>query len=198
MALPGKDVARGLLALLGDYMVSAVFLGAALIWIYCLLGLSWILPDFSGGSDGASLKQVATTVSLEFLGSWLGGFACAHIAGSWGPVKLLAVLELLFGLGLGALCMSLARANAGGTRIELFEPIWMTFYSPVLSAAAILLGGRIALGRSRSEGGASRGVGPVPHDPSRSTGMAPGISVAAGASEPVNPGPISEADGQEL
>jgi len=146
MALQWRGIARAILAVVTGYAVSAVYLACSFLWAYFLLGEDWVPPP---ASDELWWKTATTTIVFEFMASCLGGFACAHIASRWRPVNVFAVMEFVISLGLSVLLFSIERAEPGET--HFLEPPWMTFFEPFLSAAAILLGGLLALGRPGRE-----------------------------------------------
>ena len=150
---------RATLAVIVGYlaMAIAVFVTLTLAWLALGPGFA-----FKAGTTEVTLGWIAINLPLSFACAVLGGWVTARIARRPGPVKALAVVILVLGLGMALAHIFMDDPAASGETAdratsgtlssfeaasEAIQPPWYNFVIPFVGVAGVLLGGR--RGRSR-------------------------------------------------
>lgn len=136
--------------------IAAVIVGYLVIFVavFMLLSLLWVMLGPSGAFEPASFQTSTAwslaSLALGFVAAVLGGFVCARIARSAGPVKALAGLVLVLGLlfAIPAVMME-PSSEARADDMPMFEamskavtPPWVAFVNAFVGAAGVMVGGR--------------------------------------------------------
>jgi peptidoglycan/LPS O-acetylase OafA/YrhL len=146
---------RSIVAVIASYAVMIVFFVAVFTGCYIALGSERV---FQTDSYEVSTLWIGLTIVLSFLGALIGGYLCAAISKSNRICQVFAFI--VFFLGLLA-CIPAMKRNPDAPNVRAGEvtnleamrlavtPLWVHLATPVISAAAVLLGARIT-GRGRS------------------------------------------------
>ena len=140
---------RSILAIIASYVVMFIFFFAAFTGCYLALGAE---GTFQADSYEVSTVWIALTVVVCLLGGMIGGFVCAAISKSKRTCQVFAFI--VFFLGLLACIPAMKRSpdapNVRAGEVSNLEamrlavsPIWLHLLTPVVSAAAVLLGARM-------------------------------------------------------
>jgi hypothetical protein len=154
---------RAIAAVIAGYlaMAIAVFVTLTLAWVALGPGFA-----FKAGTTEVTFGWIAINLPLSFVCALLGGWVAAKIARRPGPVKALAAVILVLGLGMAVAHLfvdSSAASEEAADRVtqeeevstfeaasEAIQPPWYNFLLPFLGAAGVLLGGRQAGARASS------------------------------------------------
>lgn len=145
--------------------VLGAIAGYAAIFLWTVLAFTtwWYLLGqeraFDPGTTDVSLAWLAGTLPLNLVGAMIGGWVAARIGGPVAAsraVILLALLILVFGLWF-AITLSTGSAPAPPTAPDMgpfeaaaaaVQPVWVSWFLPVLGAFGVGIGGMLALRRT--------------------------------------------------
>jgi amino acid transporter len=137
---------RGVLGVIGGYLVMVTFLTILFLGVFLALGVERVLqPD----SYEVSTLWLAISAVISFGSAILGGYVCAAISRSMRACQVLAVIVLVLGI---ILCLPKMREDphvrAGDVpTLQVMHlaqmPVWMHVLTPVLGAVGVLLGARM-------------------------------------------------------
>jgi cytochrome bd-type quinol oxidase subunit 2 len=140
---------KSILAIIASYVVMFIFLFAAFTGCYFALGAE---GTFQTDSYEVSTVWIALTVVVCLLAGIIGGFLCAAISKSKRTCQIFAFI--VFFLGLLA-CIPAMKRNPDAPNVRAGEvsnleamglavsPMWLHLFTPVVSAAGVLLGARM-------------------------------------------------------
>ena len=140
---------RSILAVIGGYVVMALFVMVALTLLYLVLGAD---GSFKPNSYEVSLSWALATTAVGFVAGALGGYACVAIAQRFRAALYLAVLVVVLGAISGVMAMSSEKVDLGPRSSELssFEaatkaqqPLWAVLLNPVIGVVGVLAGARL-------------------------------------------------------
>lgn len=145
---------RAIAAVVVGYVAMAVFIFVTLTLAWFALGPSFAYQE---GTTKVTAGWLAVNLPLSFVGAVLGGWVTALVARRPGPVKALAVVILVLGLGMavahlfgddtsGASAVSerpVEEMSSFEAASEAVQPPWYNFVLPFVGAAGVLLGGRL-------------------------------------------------------
>lgn len=136
-------------------IVGGVILGFIATLTFTVLTLSGVFftlgsdRTFQAGSFEATPLWLIAHLVVGFIAALIGGKVCAIIATKRGPVMALAVLMLILGLASAfSVPENRPTVRAGDVTlneaiVNAREPSWLVFLLPLISAAGVLVGGRI-------------------------------------------------------
>jgi cytochrome bd-type quinol oxidase subunit 2 len=140
---------KSILAIIASYVVMFIFLFAAFTGCYFALGAE---GTFQTDSYNVTTVWIALTVVVCLLAGVIGGFLCAAISKSKKTCQIFAFI--VFFLGLLACIPAMKRSpdapNVRAGEVSNLEamglavsPMWLHLFTPVISAAGVLLGARL-------------------------------------------------------
>jgi len=143
-------MARAIIAVITSYILMFVLTFLAFTCVYMVLRAD---GSFRPGSFAASNRWITIAFGVSFGVAVIGGLICAAIArGGKAPV-VLAIVAFVLGLLLAIPSLMAQKQNVGLVRSgdvpmmeamqKAQEPIWMPFLFPFVSAAGVLIGGRL-------------------------------------------------------
>lgn len=148
-------MARSVLAIIIGYFVMAVFIFATFSCAYLALGAD---GAFRPGSYDVSPTWIVLSFVLGIAAAVAGGWACAKVATSPNAPFALAGLVAVLGLTQAGY-LATHPTEAPGPRtadvpnLQAMQhaqtPGWINFANPVIGAAGVILGSRLARRRSR-------------------------------------------------
>jgi hypothetical protein len=152
--------------------ILAVVVGYAVMTVLVVLSFTpaFVTPELVFVTDGIGVTVAFLVFTLATGGAAaaVGGFVAALVAGRHARLSLLALVAIVFVLGIGSAVYGLfqvpptfsAEEVARMTPMEKaaigHEPAWYAFLLPLMSSAGVLAGGRLAGRRLR--------MAPFPHD----------------------------------
>ena len=142
-------MARTIIGVIVGYVLMFILNLAAFVTLYAVLG-----PEqaFAPGLYLASTKWVAISFVILIITGIIAGLVCALIAKGRGPLAL-AIVVVVLGLLLAIPAMMKTQVNSKLVRSGdvpsmqaaqlAYWPVWCPFTFPFISAAGVLIGGRL-------------------------------------------------------
>lgn len=149
---------RGILAVIVGVVVMVVWVTGTDILGAMVLGESFVVEE---GATTATTKWSLVSVALGLVGAILGGLVAVAIGRSMTPVKGLAGLILVVGMGIAILQLTIgfdrsepdgapADTNEVEARSAVRPPHWYNFTLPIVGCLGVLIGGRMKGGSAAS------------------------------------------------
>ena len=143
-------MARAIIAVIVRYILMFVLTFCAFTGVYMVLHAD---GSFKPGTFEASNLWIAIAFGVSFTVAVIGGLICAAIAKGGKAPAVLAIVAFVLGLLLAYPSLVAQKKNAGLVRSgdvpmmeamrKAQEPVWMPFLFPFVSAAGVLIGGRL-------------------------------------------------------
>lgn len=138
----GRKILGGILG----YVVVFIFIFATFSAAYLLMGPN---HAFKPGSYDVSLRWLAVSTVLGFIGAAIGGYVAALVGRSGTAVKITAAIVLLIGiLTIAMVAMSPRSTEARSSDVSNMEamrraqqPLWVAVLNPIIAIAGVLIGG---------------------------------------------------------
>lgn len=140
----GRKILGGILG----YVVVFIFIFATFSMAYLVMGPN---HAFKPGSYDVSLRWLAVSTVLGFIGAVIGGYVAALVGRSGTAVKITAAIVLLMGiLTIAMVAVSPRSVEARGKDVPNMEamtkaqtPLWVAVLNPIIGIAGVLIGGSL-------------------------------------------------------
>jgi hypothetical protein len=143
-------MARTIIGVIVGYVLMFILNFAAFVTLYAVIGPN---QAFEPGLYLASTKWIAISMIMIIITGAIAGLVCAVIAKGGRAPLALAVMVIVLGLLLAIPAMMKAQVNSKLVRpgdvpqmqaAQLaYWPVWCPFLFPFISAAGVLIGGRL-------------------------------------------------------
>jgi putative exporter of polyketide antibiotics len=142
-------MARTIIGVIVGYVLMFILNFAAFVTLYMVIG-----PEqaFAPGVYLASTKWIAISLVMIFITGIIAGLVCALIAKGRGPLAL-AIVVVVLGVLLAIPATMKGQVNAKLVRTGdvpsmqaaqlAYWPVWCPFAFPFISAAGVLIGGKL-------------------------------------------------------
>lgn len=139
---------RAIIGVIVGYITMFVFIFASFSAAYFAMGAD---RAFKPGVYEVSILWTAISFILGLIASILGGFVCVKIARRPKPGFVLAGIALVLGIAMAF--PAVAKPDPGPRAADVSnleamskakQPAWIAFFNPILGAAGIALGVRLA------------------------------------------------------
>lgn len=147
---------RAIGSVIAGYVVMVLAVFAAMSLAYVVLGSE---GSFKAGSYEVSGAWLVVTFVVGLIAAVAGGFACAVIARSATPPKVLAAVVLVLGLAMAMPALTSSDAGVDTVRegeVAMFDamqeasqPNWVLLLNPLIGAVGVLLGARLRRGEKK-------------------------------------------------